>query len=68
MTLTTAQGFQAFGQDAAPAEQFGSMASAIASGIDGGKRPARVGFVWYRPQGLFQQNLIREVRPAARVA
>lgn len=67
MTFTS-ETLENFGQDATPAHQLGTMAREIAEGIDGGKRPARVGFVWYRPQGLFQQNLIRETRPRVRVA
>lgn len=67
MTFTT-EDLEFLGQEATPAHRLGDMAREIAEGIDGGKRPGRVGFIWYRPRGLFQQNLIRETRRRPRVA
>lgn len=56
--MTDTQVPEDFGQAAAP-HQLSAMARGIASGLQGGRPAPWAGFVWYRPEGLFQQNLIR---------
>jgi hypothetical protein len=46
-----------FGQSIA-AHRLGPLACQIASGIGDGTPALWAGFVWYRPEGLFQQSLI----------
>ena len=51
---------QDFGQNIDP-DQLGTMARDIASGIGDGRPVSWAGFVWYKPEGLFQQNLLHRV-------
>jgi hypothetical protein len=55
--MTTHYKLETFGQQAPSARRMNRMARGIASGICAGRRPAFVGFAWYRPQ----EDLEREV-------
>ena len=59
--MTTEETRETFGQATPSGKQLSPMAGAIASGIGHGQPAPWAGFVWYRPEGLFQQNLHREV-------
>jgi hypothetical protein len=50
-----------YGQETASGRLDG-MARGIAAAIGDGKPATWSGFAWYRPQGLFQQNLIHRAR------
>lgn len=54
--MTHKQVCQSFGEQI-PVRRMNGTARTIAAGIDGGRFTSYAGFLWYRPQGLFQQNL-----------
>jgi hypothetical protein len=54
--MTRTQIPEALGQQI-PVQRMNDMARTIAHGIGDGRPTSYAGFLWYRPQGLFQQNL-----------
>jgi hypothetical protein len=54
-----------FGQSIA-SHRLSPMAQDIASGMGDGQPARWAGFVWYRPEGLFQQNLLHRAEALSR--